>query len=466
MLAAQRHLSTGFYALLSLPSTAMGFALAVQIATLSWILTTQYGLDIHDVGLVWAAGPIAGIIGQVLIGLISDKTWFWGGRRKPFIFIGGFLASMMLLAMPFIDVIAATLGTEALIGVAIAVALGLDLSINVSFNPTRSIIVDVTPTGHARTRGFTWMQTISGLFGVLAYGIGAVWNNYALIYIAAGLVLCFSIVPALLIEEPRSLVAKGEEIENSEFSLRQTLLAVQPLWGLVIYCFYAFYSRVTQQNPNHFYIEAACLSLSVVLMLKSLLSKQADSQTAFRKICTAHSLSWIAVQSMFVYMIAYVQQASPELNDVQVGRSMSLSFLLFNAVAAIVPATVLEPCARQFGRVKTHAASLAVMVIGYTGIALWGEHTWVLYTLMAVCGVGWGAIVSLPFAIVSQRVSRQKMGLFMGLFNLSVVLPQLFVSLGIGMVVSQVADKSVIFWISAAAVLLSMLAWLFVAESE
>ena len=70
----QTQLKPPFYMVLALPSTAMGFALSVQIAALSWILTTQYNLDIHDVGLVWAAGPIAGLIGQVLIGVISDNV--------------------------------------------------------------------------------------------------------------------------------------------------------------------------------------------------------------------------------------------------------------------------------------------------------------------------------------------------------------------------------------------------------
>jgi MFS family permease len=77
----QKTKSNSFFALLSLPSTAMGFALSIQISALSWILTTQYKLDIHDVGLVWAAGPLAGILGQVIIGVVSDRVWFWNGRR-------------------------------------------------------------------------------------------------------------------------------------------------------------------------------------------------------------------------------------------------------------------------------------------------------------------------------------------------------------------------------------------------
>ncbi len=85
MLEFQKKLSNSFYALLSFPATAMGFALSIQIAALTWIMNTQYQLDIHEVGFVWAAGPLAGILGQPIVGLISDKVWFWGGRRRPFI---------------------------------------------------------------------------------------------------------------------------------------------------------------------------------------------------------------------------------------------------------------------------------------------------------------------------------------------------------------------------------------------
>jgi len=205
MLAIQKKLTNSFYALLSLPATAMGFALSIQISALSWILSTKYNLKIDEVGLVWAAGPIAGILGQVIIGVISDNVWMWNGRRRPFILIGGFLAAIMLLALPNIDVISSSLGFDGILGVAIAVALTLDLAINISFNPTRSIIADVTPEGLERTKGYTWMQSVSGTFGVLAYVIGAVWDNYVLIYTGVFLVLVLSLIPAFFIEEPKEL---------------------------------------------------------------------------------------------------------------------------------------------------------------------------------------------------------------------------------------------------------------------
>lgn len=469
MLSIQRNLTRSFYVLLSLPATAMGFALSVQISALSWILTTQYGLDIHDVGLVWAAGPIAGILGQVIIGVVSDKTWFWDGRRRPYILIGGVLASLMLLALPSIDVVSASLGLEGILGVALIVALTLDLAINVSFNPTRSIIADVTPEGVERTRGYTWMQTISGSFGVMAYAIGAIWNNYVLIYAGVVLVLLFSVIPPLFVKEPEAL---GEPDEaGASGGWKEILVSIRPLWGFLLYDMYALTLRLAHIEVDNYYAELLCGLLTLWLVGSTLLKKEANDATGtdhigFQKVLAAHSFSWIGVQTMFIYTLAFVQQKMPGLSDVDSGRVISISFLVLNAVAAILPAFVLEPITERIGRVRTHMFCVAIMSFGYLGITLFGHTALALYLLMAVCGVGWAAIVSLPFAIMSQKVEQSRMGLYMGLFNLSVVLPQLLASLAVGLAVSRADDKSLIFTISAVSLAISALAWSLVKEGE
>ena len=89
-----------------------------------------------------------------------------------------------------------------------------------------------------------------------------------------------------------------------------------------------------------------------------------------------------------------------------------------------------------------------------------------LYVMMAICGVGWAAIVSLPFAIMSQKVEQSKMGLYMGLFNLSVVLPQLLASLGVGLAVSRAEDKNMIFLVAAVSLAISAVAWSMVKEGQ
>jgi MFS family permease len=473
MLGMQRRLSTPFLVLLTLPATAMGFALSVQISVLSWILSTKYNLDIHEIGLVWAAGPLAGIIGQLLIGVISDRVWFWGGRRRPFIIIGGVLAALMILALPYIGVISQQLGFDAVIGVAIAVALALDLSINVSFNPTRSLITDVTPEGIARTRGYTWMQTVSGSFGVLAYAIGAFFGNFVLIYFAAGLVVLFSVLPALLIEEPRVLPGTTESTAAThKTSLSDLLHLIRPLWAFLLYDVVAMGLKLTGIQPPGLWLEAACIALAALLFWQTLTARSRGAQFArqdlvdFRKVLAANSLSWIGVQTMFVYMIAFVQQRFPELGNDATGRVLSMSFLMLNAVAAVLPALVLLPLAKKYDVVKVHSACLVVMAAGFAGVYFFAHSAAALYLLMAVMGIGWAAIVSLPFSIMSQRVDQARIGLYMGVFNLSIVLPQLVVSLGIGTFVSGVQDKGSIFLIGAVSLALAAIAWRSVAGDD
>jgi len=412
MLEIQKKLTNTFYALLALPATAMGFALSIQIAVLSWILNSQYGLDIHEIGIVWAAGPLAGIFGQVIIGLISDKVWFWGGRRRPFILIGGTLAAIMIIALPNIGAINDFLGIGSILAVAIVVALTLDLAINISFNPTRSIIADITPDGIPRTKGYTWMQTISGFWGVMAYAIGAIFGNYFLIYLGAIIVLGFSLIPPFFIKESMELTDSKKENAIAELKNKVTD------WGELF------------------------------------------------KLYFAHGFSWIGVQTMFVYIIAYIQQKLNPASETETGQIIAISFLVLNAVGFLLPAFVLEPITEKIGRVKTHLICVAIMAVGYFGIVFIGKSSIILYALMAVCGIGWAAIVSLPFAIMSEKVDQTKMGFFMGIFNLSVVLPQLIVSLVLGYFIKEASDKNLIFIISGTTLAISAILWLMVKEKK
>jgi len=479
MLAMQRKLSNPFYMLLSLPATAMGFALSVQISALSWILTTQYGLNIHEVGLVWAAGPIAGILGQVIVGIISDNVWAMNGRRRPFIVIGGTLAGMMLLALPNIDIVSSALGMTGLLGVAITVALTLDLSINVGFNPTRAIIADVTPAGEQRTKGYTWMQTVSGSFGVLAYAIGAFWGNYALIYFGAVLVFILSIFPPFFVTEPKELISQDTTSENVEekVTFSQIMINIKPLWGFILYDIYAMALQISGFETDHYWAEIIAGIITLFFVLQTLLAKENLQETSqkvkkengligFRKVLAAHSFSWVGVQTMFVFIFAFLQDKMGGISDDELGKIIAMSFLILSATAAFLPALVLEPVAKKIGRIKTHTLCLATMAIGYGLVAVIGENKLALYVLMAILGIGWSAIISLPFAIMSEKVDQKRMGLFMGLFNLSVVLPQLLVSMGVGLFINKIADKSLVFQVSAVALALSTIAWTFVKESK
>jgi len=424
MLAIQKKLSNIFYIILGLPSSAMGFALSIQIAVLSWILRTKYHLEIDQIGIVWAAGPIAGIIGQPIIGMISDKAWFWGGRRRPFIIIGGFLAAMMILALPNIDRISGFLGIGNLMAVAVTVALTLDLSINISFNPTRSIIADVTPAGNPRTKGYTWMQSISNLLGSGAYLMGALIGNYFLIYAGVVIVFVFSVGPLFFIHEPRELIADDSgDIGNNGIGNKVAGLGRTTQWGQLFRLYFA------------------------------------------------HGFSWLGIQTMFVYMFAFLEQKMTSLSGTGIsdrnallGQMIGWSFFILNGVGSIWPAFMLEPLSKRIGRVRTHVLCVASMSLGYFAIVFFARNAISLYSIMVILTLGWAAVVSLPFAIMSEKVDKSRMGFFMGIFNLSVVLPQLISSLLLGSVIKHMMDKSIVFIISGISLALSAFLWIFVSD--
>ncbi|MEJ2507781.1 MAG: MFS transporter, partial [Ignavibacteriaceae bacterium] len=316
---------------------------------------------------------------------------------------------------------------------------------------------------------------------VLAYVIGAVWNNYILIYVGVILVVVLSIIPTFFIEEPRELKKKDEDLSDNktQASISEILNDIQPLWGFLIYAVYAITARLLSIEMDNYYVEIVCFAITLFFIMKVILkntsglSKLESGLVGFKKVLAAHSFTWIGIQTMFVYMFAYVQYkvygfadgaAIPEDTQIQMGRIVSISFLILNAVGAILPVTVLEPLTRKIGRVKTHAIAIASMAVGYALVLFIGFTPTVIYILMALLGIGWASTISLPFAIMSQKIDQAKMGLFMGLFNLAVVLPQLVASFGVGEAVSKASDKSLIFIVSTFTLAVSAVLWFMVKD--
>lgn len=486
MLNAQKKLSNPFLALLALPATAVGFALSTQIAALSWILSKKYNLDIHEVAFVWLAGPIAGIFGQIIVGLVSDNVWFMGGRRRPFIMIGGMVSTLAFLALPYIREISNITGITDIIIIASIIALFLDLSVNVTFNPARSIIADLTPEGKVRTAGFVWMQIISGFFGVFAYFLSMVFGNETLLFIAAFLVFATAVFPILFIEEKKDLTI--ENTSSEKFGVAQILIEIFPLYGFLVFGVFSVFNHfIDALTPYHNPVLIGALIYSVVigalLIVKGL--RKISDKNEFHKIMLAHSFTWVAFQSMFILSGFFIEKQilpNVEINalsanwfaqtltgdvqtvDASVGNIASLGFLILNFVGAVFP-LVLQSVSRKIGRVKTYISALAFAVIGYLYIAFLGKVEVDFYIGMFLVGIGWSAVISIVFAIMSERVNPAKMGLYMGVFNLAVVLPQMM-SNGVANVIKQTGNYQLLYILCGLLVSVSVVFWVFVREPE
>ena len=481
-------MSNAFLALLALPATAVGFALSTQIAALSWILSNKYHLDIHDVAFVWLAGPIAGIFGQVIVGLLSDNVWFMGGRRRPFIMIGGMVSTIAFLALPHIRGISHITGISDVILIASIIALFLDLSVNVTFNPARSIIADLTPEGKVRTSGYVWMQIISGFFGVFAYFLSMVFGNVTLLYIAAVIVFVTAVFPILFIQERKDLeIAKAESKEK--YGVWQIFEEIFPLYGFLVFGFFSLFYHFFPETLGawHNPVLIAALAYSVVIGIIIIIQgvKNPTNRNEFQKIMLAHSFTWVAFQSMFILSGFFIEhQILPNIglkgvaanwfaekltgtvqnSGATVGNMVSLGFFILNLIGAIFP-LILQSIAKQIGRVKTYIGALAFSAIGYFYIAYFSKLEFDFYIGMFLVGIGWSAVISIVFAIMSERVNPAKMGLYMGVFNLAVVLPQMM-SNGVANVIKATGNHQLLYIFCGLLVSTSVIFWMFVKEPE
>ena len=328
--------------------------------------------------------------------------WFMGGRRRPWIVIGGILAALMMLALPNLEIIQKIfINSEdpqaGLLTIAVIVALTFDLSINVSFNPTRSIIADCT-TMKDRSKGYTWMQTISGSFGVLAYLIGGVLGNLFLIYFGVGIALLATLIPAFLIEEPRELaieIDENEPITTAKASKRDMIESLLPLSGFLLYGIYVIFEKLFGLHVTAGYtvfgyflnvVELLCILLLVVSTIAVLfnLTKSNTKSNEFQRILLAHSFTWIGVQTMFVYAYFYLKEIIL-LEDKVAGSVNSIAFFILSLVSAILPVLVLNKFAEKIGMVKTHLACIFIMALGYAGVVLFGTSVIPYYVMLGVC---------------------------------------------------------------------------------
>lgn len=443
--------------LLALPAAALGVALSVQVSVLSWLLATRYGLAIDAIGLVWAAGPIAGIIGQVVVGGWSDRVWWLGGRRRPFLLVSVSLSAVALVALPHLDMIAAALGLASVIGVAALVTLLLDLAVNIGLNPARAIVADLTAEGRDRSMGFVWMQTLSGCCSVAAYAFGAWAGNLALVMIAPPLIFLLGVIPTLLLRERRDRAG----MRPSRFDARLVIACAAPLAPMAVLVAVVLALQGLGIKPPIVPLLIAAALAMLLTGAPALRARGTDQRSQMRKVVTAHSFSWLGAYCLFIFLAPFLQARMPTLGAEALGRVAALGLLSFNAVGAVAPLVLLGPATRRFRRAHVHAAGLLLMALSFAAIGWFVASPQALWLWLALAGIGWGGMVSLPYAMLSDRADAKQLGLLLGVFNLAIVVPQLVASLGLGALAPLLADRGTIFLIGAASFAASSLAWLF-----
>ncbi|MDR0668369.1 MAG: MFS transporter [Prevotellaceae bacterium] len=393
---------------------------ALQNANTSRLLQSL-GADVHELSYFWLAPPLAGLIVQPLVGLFSDGTWTRVGRRIPFILGGAVLAALTLLLMPNAELFVTLMAPLAFAAIML---LFMDMSFNVTMQPFRALVADMLNDSQ-KTKGYsvqTFLINCGAVIGsvlpfVLVHWFGLSNRSTPEARIPESVIWSYYIGGALLLITVLVTAVKTREYPPAQFLKyrRQTAPSARPGLGELI-----------RGVPK------VMLQLGVVQFF-----------------------SWSALFLLWTYTtpaIAANVWATDEIASAAYHNAGDWVGILFGvyAVFAGLFSIVIPRLSRRCGNKAVYSASLLCGAAGYLGLALLHDQ-WLLLLPMLGVGIAWGAILALPYSILSKSVQEERMGVYMGVFNFTITLPQICCGLIGGTIVSYFFHGSAVAMIMVAA---------------
>ncbi len=378
----------------------MGFAL--QNANASRILQI-FGADVHELSWFWIVAPLTGLIVQPIIGHYSDRTWTRLGRRRPYFLVGAILASLGLIFMPNSDMFTAFMPA---LWVGAGMLMIMDASFNIAMEPFRALVADVLPSDQ-RTLGFSVQTVLIGIGAVIGSWLPYVLTNWfgitneaAVGEVPLNLLLSFFIGAAVLIGSILVTVITTKEYSPEEMAL-----------------IHAAEGEVIEEEES-----------SSLLNIFSDFAKMPDTM---RQLAWVQFFSWFGLFGMWVFATPAIASHiyGLDITDTHskgfqdAGDWVGILFGVYNLVSAIY-AFFLPAIAKKIGRKKTHSYSLIVGALGLLSLYILPDKNWLILSMVGV-GVAWASILAMPYAILAGSIPARKMGVYMGIFNFFIVLPQI-----------------------------------------
>lgn len=416
------------------------FGFALQNANASRILQ-NFGADLEHLSWFWLAAPITGLIVQPIIGHYSDHTWNRFGRRKPYFLVGAVLAAMALCLMPNSEMLAAIIPP---IIVGAGMLMIMDASFNVAMEPFRALVGDMLPTEQS-TKGFSVQATL--------IGIGAVLGSW---------------LPYILAEffGVSKITSPGEVPDNVIFSFYfgAFVLLFSILWTVL---------RTKEYSPDQLSSFSPLESTPPTGFLEIFKSIKEMPSTMIQ-LGPVQFFSWFGLFCMWVYCTPAIAQhvygaaigdvSSQSYNDA--GNWVGIIFGVYNAVSAIF-ALLLPSIARKIGKKQAHSLCLTLGGIGLLSVYFISNPIFLLAS-MSLVGIAWASILSMPYAILTGSIPVNKMGVYMGIFNLFIVIPQIVSGIVGGPLIKNVYHSEAIYAliIGGIAMFLAAIASLYITENK
>lgn len=409
---------------------------SLQSANTSRILSAL-GADPHHLPLFWIAAPLAGLIVQPIIGLSSDKTWTKLGRRIPFILGGAIVSAFAMFFMPNSEIVAHIMPP---VFFGACMLLFMDCAFNVSMQPFRSLVGDMV-NDNQRNQGYSVQSLLTN--------IGAVLGSFLPFMIAyIGI---------------RNAPIEGEMVAPSvisSFYIGGALLLLTVLWT----CY-----RVKEYPPKEF---AEYNNTQEDEPKQSILYALKNIPKSMIQLAVVQFFSWFALFMMWVYATDGIAEnvwntrdpLSQAYNDAGDWNGVMSGVY---AIFAVVFSSVMAKIANKLGRKSVYSFALLMGAFGLASMFIFTNKYMLLISMLGV-GIAWAGILAMPYAILSGAVPAKRMGLYMGLFNATITIPQITAGLTGGLLFKYVAGESSIAMLVVAAVsmLLAAISVAFVKDTD
>ncbi|WP_026473556.1 MFS transporter [Alkaliflexus imshenetskii] len=396
------------------------FGFALQNANASRILQ-NFGADVEHLSWFWLAAPVTGMIVQPIVGHYSDRTWTRLGRRRPYFLFGAIFAALALIFMPNSGSLAMFI-PPMFIGAGMLMIM--DASFNVSMEPFRALVADKLPN-EQRTMGFSVQTTL--------IGIGAVVGSW-LTYVLAE---WFGV----------SKVAEDGGVPDNvifSFYVGAVVLLAAIIWTVVSTKEYSpkelkdFGVSTEEENTNEKDAGFMQIFKDFAAMPKTM-----------KQLGLVQFFSWLALFGMWVFTVPAIAQHVYGTSDPQsaayndAGNWVGMLFGIYNGVAAIF-AISLPFIANKIGRKSTHAISLTIGALGLLSIYFINDPMMLILPMIAI-GIAWASILSMPYAILAGSLPAAKYGIYMGLFNFFITMPQIVNGIFGGPIIKRLFDSQAIY---------------------
>ncbi|EID76790.1 MFS transporter [Imtechella halotolerans] len=390
------------------------FGFALQGGFMSRIFQTL-GADKDAIPLLWIAAPLTGLIVQPIIGYLSDKTWHsrWG-RRRPYFLIGAILSSLALFFVPHSP--------------ALWIAAGflwiLDASINISMEPFRALVADKLHESQ-RSYGFVVQTLIIGIGTWVASNLPWIINQLGVSNEAGPGIVPLSVKVAFAIGAFVFLVSILYTVFTTEEYPPENMEA---------------FRKMQKESKGNFF--------------KDIMENMGNMPSTMKKLGVIQFFSWFAFFTMWslampaltehIYQAPAPVESAYDMTDAaqsavffevnkkyqdaadKVGSAMGVYGLSSMAFALVL---TFYASRKRLNRKFTHMISLLFGGIGFIGMYFIPNPSWLLFCFVLV-GIAWGSILSMPYAMLSSSIDPNRMGVYMGLFNMFIVLPQIIAALG------------------------------------